>query len=208
MEQGDGLIAQETNYGGSRNPPQIGKRLRIEQFLKRLPKNQPAAPQPAAPESATPEPGTPEPAQPESAAPKAATSEQTEPPPPIYVVPGYGNVTITSEDPEALDQFEALLRAMSQRTGFAGQNFIVFLLENANADEAAEIVRELTGSKSKLVREPLPADDPTQRQPDITLAKKHLQWEPTVALRDGLAKTIDWFRSIDFSHYRPPTPNY
>ena len=74
--------------------------------------------------------------------------------------------------------------------------------------ELAELVLELTGSKSKLVHRPLPADDPTQRQPDITLAKKHLDWEPTVPLREGLAKTIDWFRSIDLADYRPPTPNF
>jgi len=74
--------------------------------------------------------------------------------------------------------------------------------------ELAELVIELTGSKSKLVHRPLPVDDPTQRQPDITLAKKHLDWRPTVPLREGLQKTIEWFRSIDIGHYRPPTPNY
>ena len=74
--------------------------------------------------------------------------------------------------------------------------------------ELAELILELTGSSSKLTYEPLPADDPTQRQPDITLAAERLAWEPTVPLRDGLAKTIEWFQSIDMSHYRPPTPNY
>lgn len=74
--------------------------------------------------------------------------------------------------------------------------------------ELAEIVIEMTGSRSKLVYEPLPPDDPTQRQPDISLAKKVLGWEPKIPLREGLAKTIDWFRTIDFGHYRPPTPNY
>ena len=74
--------------------------------------------------------------------------------------------------------------------------------------ELAQLVLELTGSGSQLVHEPLPADDPTQRQPDITLAREKLGWEPTVPLREGLAKTIEWFRSIDLGHYRPPTPNY
>jgi UDP-glucuronate decarboxylase len=74
--------------------------------------------------------------------------------------------------------------------------------------ELAELVLELTGSRSKLVFQPLPADDPRQRRPDITLAVQRLQWRPTVALRDGLPKTITWFRSIDMRHYRPPTPNY
>jgi len=59
--------------------------------------------------------------------------------------------------------------------------------------ELAENVIELTGSKSKLVFEPLPADDPKQRKPDITLAKEKLGWEPTVPLREGLARTIEYF---------------
>jgi UDP-glucuronate decarboxylase len=74
--------------------------------------------------------------------------------------------------------------------------------------ELAELVIELTGSRGKLVYRPLPADDPTQRQPDITLARTRLGWEPTVPLREGLLRTIEWFRSIDMRHYRPPTPNY
>jgi UDP-glucuronate decarboxylase len=74
--------------------------------------------------------------------------------------------------------------------------------------ELAQLVLELTGSKSKLVHKPLPADDPTQRQPDITLARKHLGWEPKVPLREGLVKTIEWFKQIDMRHYRAPTPNY
>ena len=74
--------------------------------------------------------------------------------------------------------------------------------------ELAEAVLQLTGSRSKLVFMPLPIDDPTQRQPDITLARTQLNWEPKVPLREGLIKTIDWFRSIDISQYRPPTPHY
>jgi UDP-glucuronate decarboxylase len=70
------------------------------------------------------------------------------------------------------------------------------------------MVIALTGARSRLVYHPLPPDDPTQRQPDITLAKKALDWQPTVPLREGLARTIQWFRAIDMSHYRPPTPNY
>ena len=74
--------------------------------------------------------------------------------------------------------------------------------------ELAELVIEQTGAKSKLINKPLPSDDPKQRKPDITLAKKWLNWEPTVPLRQGLGKTIEWFRSIDMRRYRPPTPNY
>ena len=74
--------------------------------------------------------------------------------------------------------------------------------------ELAEQVLALTGSKSKIVFEPLPADDPTQRQPDISLARERLKWTPKVPLEEGLKKTIEWFRSIDLRHYRAPTPNY
>jgi UDP-glucuronate decarboxylase len=74
--------------------------------------------------------------------------------------------------------------------------------------ELAELVIELTGVSSKLVMKPLPADDPTRRRPDITLAKAKLDWQPKIPLREGLTRTIDWFKSIDLSHYRPPTPNY
>jgi UDP-glucuronate decarboxylase len=74
--------------------------------------------------------------------------------------------------------------------------------------ELAEIVIELTGSKSNVVYEALPVDDPTQRQPDITLATQRLGWAPTISLRDGLAKTIEWFHAIELRDYRPPTPNY
>jgi len=62
--------------------------------------------------------------------------------------------------------------------------------------ELAEKVRELTGSKSEFVFKSLPADDPRQRQPDISLAKKALNWEPKVALEDGLKETISYFRVL------------
>ena len=62
--------------------------------------------------------------------------------------------------------------------------------------ELAERVLRLTGSKSKLVFMPLPQDDPKQRQPDITRAKALLNWEPTVALEQGLERTIAYFRTV------------
>jgi len=60
--------------------------------------------------------------------------------------------------------------------------------------QLAEEVIGLTGSRSKIMYQPLPSDDPRQRQPDITLAKEKLGWEPKVPLRDGLMKTIEYFR--------------
>jgi UDP-glucuronate decarboxylase len=74
--------------------------------------------------------------------------------------------------------------------------------------ELADIVLEMTSSKSKMVFKPPLADDPTQRQPVIDLAKSKLNWEPTVPLRQGLQKTIDYFKSIDMEAFRAPTPNY
>ena len=62
--------------------------------------------------------------------------------------------------------------------------------------ELAELVIELTGSKSKLVKKPLPPDDPKQRQPDITQAKKLLKWQPAIKLREGLEKTIPYFEKL------------
>ncbi len=74
--------------------------------------------------------------------------------------------------------------------------------------ELAEQVLSMTGSTSKLTFEALPEDDPVQRQPEITLAREKLGWEPRVPLEEGLAKTIEWFRSIDVGAYRAPTPNF
>jgi UDP-glucuronate decarboxylase len=59
--------------------------------------------------------------------------------------------------------------------------------------QLAELVIEIVGPKSRLAYKPLPSDDPKQRQPDITLAKETLNWEPKIALRDGLFKTIEYF---------------
>jgi UDP-glucuronate decarboxylase len=60
--------------------------------------------------------------------------------------------------------------------------------------ELAKIIIKMTGSKSKVVHLPLPVDDPRQRRPDITLAKKALDWQPVVGLEEGLEKTVKYFR--------------
>lgn len=62
--------------------------------------------------------------------------------------------------------------------------------------ELAETVAEMTGAKAEIVLKPLPQDDPMQRCPDITLAKSKLDWEPTIQLREGLQKTIDYFKAL------------
>jgi dTDP-glucose 4,6-dehydratase len=60
--------------------------------------------------------------------------------------------------------------------------------------ELARMIRELTGSRSEIEFRPLPIDDPRQRRPDITRARQLLQWQPRIPPREGLARTIDWFR--------------
>ena len=60
--------------------------------------------------------------------------------------------------------------------------------------ELAELVLEVTGASVDLQFEPLPTDDPTQRRPDISLAEEVLGWQPTVAAREGLARTYEWYR--------------
>ena len=62
--------------------------------------------------------------------------------------------------------------------------------------ELAEKTLDMVGSKSLLINEPLPEDDPRQRQPDISLAKEKLGWEPVIKLDEGLSKTIEYFKSV------------
>jgi UDP-glucuronate decarboxylase len=62
--------------------------------------------------------------------------------------------------------------------------------------ELAQAVVAQTGSRSRIVHRELPQDDPRQRQPDITLARQRLGWEPTVPLEQGLQRTIDYFRGM------------
>jgi dTDP-glucose 4,6-dehydratase len=62
--------------------------------------------------------------------------------------------------------------------------------------ELAQVVLEVTGSASSLVYQPLPTDDPTRRCPDITLARRELGWSPTVALRDGIARTMEYLAPL------------
>jgi UDP-glucuronate decarboxylase len=105
------------------------------------------------------------------------------------------------------DLVDGMMRMMNGRDDFIGpvnlgnQGEFTIL-------ELAKLVIELTGSRSKIIHKNLPVDDPTRRRPDITLARQKLGWEPRTPLRDGLEKTIDWFRTIRWDEYRAPTPNY
>ena len=105
------------------------------------------------------------------------------------------------------DLVEGMIRMMNGPDDFIGPvnlgNPVEFTIL-----ELAELVIELTGSASKIVHKDLPVDDPARRQPDIMLAKEKLHWEPRTPLREGLEKTIAWFRTIAWDEYRAPTPNY
>ncbi len=93
------------------------------------------------------------------------------------------------------DLLEAMMRTMATSDDFTGPVNIGNPVEFTIA-ELAKLVLEMVGSKSKLIFNPLPQDDPKQRKPDITLAKDVLKWEPTIKLRDGLEKTIAYFKKI------------
>jgi len=93
------------------------------------------------------------------------------------------------------DLVEAMMRMMASRDGFTGPVNIGNPVEMTMM-ELAENVLRLTGSSAKLIFQPLPQDDPKQRQPDISLAKKELGWEPKVSLADGLKETIAYFRTV------------
>lgn len=94
------------------------------------------------------------------------------------------------------DLIEGMLRMMRTPANFIGPVNIGNQMEFSMI-ELAETILDLTGSSSKLVFRPLPQDDPKQRQPDISLAKKHLAgWEPKVPLREGLIKTIEYFETL------------
>jgi len=109
----------------------------------------------------------------------------------------YGDGSQTRSFCFASDLVEGFLRFMDSPAGFTGP----MNLGNPNEftiRELAELVVELTGSKSEIEYRPLPQDDPMQRCPDISLAKANLGWEPKVQLREGLQKTIDYFSNGDF----------
>jgi UDP-glucuronate decarboxylase len=107
----------------------------------------------------------------------------------------YGDGSQTRSFQYVDDLVEGMIRMMATREDFTGPvnignpgEFTILQL--------AEKVISLTSSKSKIIRMPLPPDDPTQRQPDISLAKKELSWSPEITLEKGLVKTIEYFASI------------
>ena len=93
------------------------------------------------------------------------------------------------------DQVDALIRLMNTGDEVTGPINIGNPME-IPMTELAERVLRLTGSHSKIEFRPLPSDDPKQRQPDISLARATLNWEPTTELEVGLRATIDYFKQV------------
>ena len=91
------------------------------------------------------------------------------------------------------DLIEGFVRMMDSPTDFTGPVNLGNPCEFTMIELAEKVLRQ-TGSKSKLTFKPLPQDDPKQRQPDISLAKENLDWEPAVSIEDGLKETIAYFR--------------
>ncbi|MBQ1647470.1 MAG: SDR family oxidoreductase [Bacteroidales bacterium] len=105
----------------------------------------------------------------------------------------YGDGSQTRSFQFVSDLIEGLVRMMATEDTFTGPVNLGNPGEFTMLELAEKVVR-MTGSRSKLVFRPLPADDPKMRRPDITLAKTHLAWEPKVPLDEGLKKTIDYFK--------------
>ncbi len=108
----------------------------------------------------------------------------------------YGDGSQTRSFQYINDLLEGMVRLMDTGEDFIGP----INIGNPNEftiRELAEKILDMTGSKSKIIYKPLPMDDPTQRQPDISLAKEKLNdWEPKVQLEEGLSKTIEYFKTI------------
>ena len=105
----------------------------------------------------------------------------------------YGDGSQTRSFCYVSDMVDGLVRLMAAPSTFTGPVNLGNPRESS-IKELAEIIVKLTKSKSKLVKKPLPVDDPMQRCPDIALARKKLKWRPTVKLEDGLKKTIAYFK--------------
>jgi UDP-glucuronate decarboxylase len=93
------------------------------------------------------------------------------------------------------DLIDVMVRMMNSEAGFTGPVNIGNPGEFTML-ELAQTVLKLSGSKSKIIHQPLPSDDPKQRQPNIELAKAKLGWEPKVNLEDGLKETIAYFKKV------------
>lgn len=108
----------------------------------------------------------------------------------------YGEGSQTRSFQYVDDLVEGMIRMMDNAQGFSGPVNLGNPGEFTIRELAEKILAMLPESRSRLIFEPLPADDPRQRRPDIALAGQHLGWAPAISLDQGLGKTIDYFRKI------------
>jgi UDP-glucuronate decarboxylase len=104
---------------------------------------------------------------------------------------------------DLIDAFRRLMDTPEEFTGPVN-------LGNPHEFTMLELAREVArhaGVACDVQHRPLPTDDPMQRKPDISLARRVLGWEPTVGLEEGIPRTLEWFRSVRLEDYPPPSPN-
>jgi UDP-glucuronate decarboxylase len=104
---------------------------------------------------------------------------------------------------EMIDAFRRMMDSPEEFTGPVN-------LGNPHEFSMLELAREVArhaGRACDVRHLPLPSDDPVQRRPDISLARRVLGWEPTIGIDEGIPRTIEWFRSVRLEDYPPPSPN-
>lgn len=106
----------------------------------------------------------------------------------------YGNGAQTRSFCYASDLIDGMYKLMNSSDDFLGP-VNIGNPDEFSIKELAQIVLDLTNSKSKLINKPLPSDDPTKRKPDISLAKEKLNWQPKVKLKEGLIRSLPYFKA-------------
>ena len=104
----------------------------------------------------------------------------------------YGDGSQTRSFCYVSDLIEGMIKMMNNEENFIGPVNLGNPSERSIL-EFAKLIIEMTNSKSKIIYKPLPSDDPIQRKPDISLAKEKLNWEPSVDIKEGISKTIEYF---------------
>jgi UDP-glucuronate decarboxylase len=108
----------------------------------------------------------------------------------------YGDGSQTRSFQYCDDLVEGLVRMMNNEQGFVGPVNLGNPVEFTIRQLAEKVLAMIPQSRSKICTRPLPGDDPKQRRPDISRAKRELDWEPKIQLEEGLVKTIAYFRDI------------
>jgi len=115
----------------------------------------------------------------------------------------YGEGTQTRSFCYVDDLVDGLIRLMNQTETIGPVN--IGNPGEFTIKQLAELAIKTTGSSSKIINLPLPGDDPKQRKPDITKARKYLKWEPKIPLEQGIVKAVDYFKSLDLTRFKKPT---